>query len=88
MNSFVYIPINNNSKISAVPWKNVKSTHPRCAKYNNRAILTGQLSNIVVVDIDDLSVWAEYLKTNRTPVFHLKACIFTLNIIHHWRNHL
>ena len=67
MNSFVYIPINNNSKISAVPWKNVKSTHPRCAKYNNRAILTGQLSNIVVVDIDDLSVWAEYLKTNRTP---------------------
>ena len=56
MNSFVYIPINNNSKISAVQWKNVKSTHPRCAKYNNRAILTGQLSNIVVVDIDDLSV--------------------------------
>ena len=67
MNSFVYIPIKNNSKISAVQWKNIKSTHHLCAKYTNRAILTGQLSNIIVVDVDDLSVWAEYLKTHRTP---------------------
>ena len=61
MNSFVYIPIKSNSKISAVQWKNIKSTHHLCAKYTNRAILTGQLSNIIVVDVDDLSAWAEYL---------------------------
>ena len=55
MNNFIYIPIKNNSKESAIKWKHVKATHPLVPKFENRAILTGSLSNVIVVDIDNVN---------------------------------
>ena len=74
MNNFVYIPIKNNSKESAFKWSHIKSTHPLISKFENRAILTGSVSKVIVVDIDDITVWNEYLKTNKQPdTLHAKS---------------
>ena len=67
MDNFIYIPIKNNTKESAVKWKHLKATHPLTTKFENRAILTGSLSNIIVVDIDKFDKWNEYLTKYGEP---------------------
>lgn len=68
MNKFVYIPVNNDSKIAAVPYGHLTETpdKKKFTKYNNRAILTGAKSNIIVVDIDKkdkgIETWNKYIK--------------------------
>ena len=59
MDNFIYIPIKNNTKESAVKWKHLKATHPLTTKFENRAILTGSLSNIVAIDNEYLIIHGE-----------------------------
>ena len=74
MDNFVYIPIKNNSKESAFKWSHIKSTHPLISKFENRAILTGSVSKVIVVDIDDITVWNEYFQCKTSfSIFYMKT---------------
>jgi len=67
MDNFVYIPIKSNSKESAFKWGHLKTTDKRISKFENCAIVTGSVSGVVVVDIDNVNVWNEYLKDHELP---------------------
>ena len=72
MNKFVYIPINANSKIAKNSWKHVKKTNESAFSVgDNRAIITGQISDIIVVDIDvkdnGVETWFELTQKHGDP---------------------
>ena len=67
MNNFIYIPLVNNSKKPAKAFKHLTATHPEIAKFENRAILTGTKSDVIVVDIDKFDTWNEYIKDHGEP---------------------
>ena len=72
MNKFVYIPINTNSKKARGTWGSVTKTNESSFRADdNRAIKTGEISNITVVDIDvkdgGLIKWVELTNENNIP---------------------
>src|SRR4051812_3912954 len=70
--SFVYIPVHTDEKRAAINWGSIAKTPNEYAfkDFKNKAILTGTISDLVVVDIDlgGLAAWNQYVAEHGEPM--------------------